>query len=437
LPSIKRDLGLDDSQLQWVVSAYVLGYGGFLLLGGRTADLVGRRKTLLAALGVFAVASLLGGVVSSPGLLLGARFVKGVAAAFSAPAGLSIITTAFAEGPERNRALSLYAATGASGFSLGLVIGGLTTQASWRFSFILPAPAAALLLGAAAYCLPRDRPRLHYAQRFDIPGAVTLTAGMLLLVRTVVEAANRGWGSAPTLGGLAASVALLTLFAAIERRSRSPLLRLGLLRAPGVARAGAGIIALFGAYVGMQFVLTLYLQGMNHWSPIKTALAFLPVGVLIAVGATRIGPLMHRVGPARLIAFGFAPMTLGYLLILRIASTPQWATVLLPTTFLVGLGIGVAFPALNVQATSGIDPHEQGVAGALFQASNQIGAALVLAVVTAVVTGHGGSGSDAASLLAAYRAGLVVVAAVGAAGLLLALTALVPLRRRAPAMEVT
>jgi predicted MFS family arabinose efflux permease len=189
--------------------------------------------------------------------------------------------------------------------------------------------------------------------------------------------------------------------------------------------------------VGMQFVLTLYLQGMNHWSPIKTALAFLPVGVLIAVGATRIGPLMHRVGPARLIAFGFAPMTLGYLLILRIASTPQWATVLLPTTFLVGLGIGVAFPALNVQATSGIDPHEQGVAGALFQASNQIGAALVLAVVTAVVTGHGGSGSDAASLLAAYRAGLVVVAAVGAAGLLLALTALVPLRRRAPAMEVT
>jgi MFS family permease len=437
LPSIKTDLGLNDSQLQWVVSAYVLGYGGLLLLGGRTADLAGRRKTLLAALGTFAVASLLGGLASNPGLLVGARFLKGAAAAFSAPAGLSIITTAFAEGPERNRALSLYSATGASGFSLGLVLGGLTTQASWRFAFILPSPAAALLLCMAVYAVPQDRPRLHYAQRFDVPGAITLTAGMLLTVRTIVEASSRGWGSVPTLGGLAASLALLTLFVAIERRSRSPLLRLGLLRMSGVARASGGIVALFGSYVGLQFVITLYLQGMNHWSPIKTALAFLPVGVLIATGATRIGPVMHRLGPSRLIAFGFVPITLGYLLLLRIASTPQWATVLLPTMLLVGFGIGMAFPALNVQATTGIAPHEQGVAGALFQASNQIGAALVLAVVTAVVTGHSGSGSDAASLLAAYRDGLVVVSGVAAAGLVMALTGLVQLRRPEAAMEVS
>ena len=316
------------------------------------------------------------------------------------------------------------------------MLGGLTTQAGWRFAFILPSPAAALLFGAAVYAVPHDRPRLHYAQRFDIPGAVTLTAAMLLLVRSTVEAPSSGWGTGTTVGGLGGSVALLAAFVAIERRSRSPLLRLGLLRSPGVARASAGIVALFGAYVGLQFVLTLYLQAINHWSPIKTALAFLPVGVLIAAGATQIGPVMHRLGPARLVAFGFVPMTLGYLLILRIASTPQWVTVLLPTNLLVGFGIGLAFPALNVQATSGIAAHEQGVAGALFQASNQIGAALVLAVVTAVVTGHGGARTDPASLVVAYRDGLIVVAGVAAAGLLLALTALVSPRRPAAVVEV-
>ena len=434
LPSIKRDLGLTDSQLQWVVSAYVLGYGGFLLLGGRTADLLGRRKTLLVALGVFSGASLLGGLVSDPTLLLVARFVKGAAAAFSAPAGLSIITTAFEEGPERNRALSLYAATGASGFSLGLVVGGLTTQAGWRWAFILPAPVAALLLVAAIKVLPPEQPRLHYANRFDLPGAVTLTAGMLLLVRTIVEAATQGWGSAATLGGLAVSAALLAAFVAVERRSPSPLLRLGLLRSPGVARASAGIVTLFGAYVGFQFILTLYLQGLNNWSPIKTALAFLPVGVLIAVGATQIGPVMNRLGPERLIALGFFPMLLGYGLLFRIESAPDWATVLLPATLLVGIGIGLAFPALNVQATTGIAAHEQGIAGALFQTSNQIGAALVLGIVSAVVVSKGGDSSSGASLLAAYRDGLYVVSAVAGAGLIMAVSGIASLRRAETAM---
>jgi MFS family permease len=429
LPSIKSDLGLSDAQLQWVVSAYVLGYGGFLLLGGRTADLAGRRRTLLVALGVFAVASVIGGLVSDPNLLLAARFLKGASAAFSAPAGLSIITTAFAEGPERNRAVSLYAATGASGFSLGLVVGGLTTEAGWRLALILPGPVAALLFMAALRAVPRDRPRLHYATRFDLPGAITLTGAMLLLVRTIVEASSSGSSSAATIVGFVASAALMAAFVGVERRSSSPLLRLGLLRSSGIARASVGIVTLFGAYVGFQFVLTLYLQTTNHWSPIRTALAFLPVGVLIALGATQVGPVMHRVGPARLIALGFVPMAVGYLLLLRIGGTPQWATVLLPTTLLVGIGIGLAFPALNVLATNGIAPHEQGIAAAVFQASNQIGAALVLAIVTAVVTAHGAAGSGSAVPLGAYRDGLDVVAAVAIAGLLIALAALVPLRR--------
>jgi MFS family permease len=435
LPSIKRELGLGDSQLQWIVSGYVLGYGGLLLLGGRTADLLGRRRTLLIALGVFALASLAGGVTSNGSLLIYARFLKGAAAAFTAPAGLSIITTSFEEGPQRNRALSLYGATGASGFSLGLVIGGLTTQVGWRLAFLLPAPIALALLIAGLRVLPPEVPRLHYAQRLDLPGAVTLTAAMLLLVRTVVEAPGNGWGSGATVGAFAVTVLLLGAFVVIERRSRSPLLRLGLLRSSALIRANLGIMTLFGAYVGFQFVLTLYLQAMNHWSPIRTALAFLPVGVLIAAGAVRIGPFVQRVGTERLIAAGFVGIVIGYGLLLRIAATPAWIAVLLPTTLLVGAGIGVAFPPLNIQAVSGIMAHEQGIAGAIFQASNQIGAAVVLAVVTAVVTSNGGASTERAVLLAAYRDGLFVVAAVAAAGLLIALSALVwrPVPAKMPA----
>src|SRR5215208_3397790 len=194
LPSIDSDLDLTSSQLQWIVSGYILGYGGFLLLGGRAADLLGRRRVLLIALAVFTVASALGGLVNDGTLLLVTRFLKGASAAFTAPAGLSIITTKFGEGPERNRALSIYTATGASGFSLGLVAGGLLTELGWRWTFLLPVPIAIALLAAGPRFLPRDRVALNGRRAFDVPGAVTLTAGMLLLVRTVGEAPDQGLG---------------------------------------------------------------------------------------------------------------------------------------------------------------------------------------------------------------------------------------------------
>src|SRR3954451_25231591 len=198
LPSINADLHLTTSQLQWIVSGYVLSYGGLLLLGGRTADLLGRRKTLLIALSVFTFASALGGLVDDGTLLVVTRFLKGAAAAFTAPAGLSIITTTFAEGPQRNRALSIYTATGASGFSLGLVLGGVLTELGWRWTFLLPVPIALALLAAAPRALPRDILGTSARRAFDLPGALLLSAGMLLLVHTVVEAPQRGWTSAAT-----------------------------------------------------------------------------------------------------------------------------------------------------------------------------------------------------------------------------------------------
>src|SRR6202020_1698301 len=230
LPSIRTDLGLSTASLQWVVSGYVLGYGGLLLLGGRAADLLCRRPVFLGALAVFAVASLLGGLVSTGPLLIGARLIKGMAAAFTAPAGLSIITTTFAEGPARNRALSIYSAFGAGGFSLGLVLSGLLTEVSWRLTLLLPAPVALLILIAAIRTIPRGEQVTRTGRKFDIPGAITVTGAMLLLVYTVVAAQQAGWGSARTIGSFAAVVVALAAFVVIERGSAGPLGPLRLLR---------------------------------------------------------------------------------------------------------------------------------------------------------------------------------------------------------------
>jgi MFS family permease len=431
LPSIESDLGLTTSELQWIVSGYVLGYGGFLLLGGRAADLLGRRRVLLVALAVFAVASLLGGLVNDGTLLVATRFLKGVAAAFTAPAGLSIITTRFAEGPERNRALSIYTATGASGFSFGLVFGGLLTEIGWRWTFLLPVPVALGLLAAAPRLLPRDTARPASRRSFDLPGAATLTAGMLLLVHTIVEAPDRGWGSATTVGAFVLAAALLAAFAMIERRTRAPLVRLGILRSGSLLRANAGAAALFGAYIGFQFVTTLYLQTMNGWSAVETALAFLPAGLLVAVGSTRIGPLVDRYGTAPVIAGAAFSSALGYALVLRLDVVPDYAAVLLPTMLLIGIGFMLGFPTLNMQATNGIADHEQGLASGLVQTSFQVGGAIGLALVSAVVTARAGTSTDPDVLLDAYRWALVVAAGIAVLGLTVALGGSIRERRAA------
>jgi EmrB/QacA subfamily drug resistance transporter len=435
LPSINADLHLTTSQLQWIVSGYVLGYGGLLLLGGRTADLLGRRKTLLIALSVFTLASALGGLVDDGTLLVVTRFLKGAAAAFTAPAGLSIITTTFAEGPERNRALSIYTATGASGFSLGLVLGGVLTELGWRWTFLLPVPIALALLAVGPRVIPHDRGAALSRRRFDVPGAVTLTTGMLLLVRTIVEAPDQGWASAQTIGAFALSAILLSLFVAIERRSPAPLVRLGILRSSSLVRANLGMMTMFGAYVGFQFVMTLYLQTLNGWSAIQTALAFLPAGLLVALLSTRIGPIVDRIGTARLVALGALSFAVGYTAIaLRgIDIAPSYILELLPTMLLLGFGFALSFPTLNIAGTSGVGDHEQGLASGLVQTSFQVGGAIGLAVVSAIITGQAGGSTDPGVVLDAYRTALVVVTGVAIAGLVIALSGLLPQREIAVA----
>jgi EmrB/QacA subfamily drug resistance transporter len=423
LPVIRTDLHLNTSSLQWIVSAYVLGYGGLLLLGGRAADLLGRRRVFLVALGLFAAASLLGGLVSGAGLLIAARFIKGMAAAVTAPAGLSLLTTTFPEGPMRNRAISIYSAFGASGFSLGLVLSGVLTEVSWRWTLLLPAPVALVTLLAAIPLIPRGHEGGREGRRFDIPGGLAVTAAMLLLVYTVVSAQAAGWASARTIGSFAVVAVLLAGFVVIEHRSRDPLVRLGIFRSGALTRANLGALTLFGSYIAFQFLLTQYLQSLMGWSAMSTALAFLPAGVVVAVLSTRMGQVISRFGPGPITLIAFACLVAGYIAFLRVGTQADYVGVILPAVIGVGIAFGLGFSALSLAATSGVADHEQGLAASLFQTSFQVGGAVVLAVVTAVIDAGGASQvTSTQATLGAYRPALAVITGVSVLGALVALT---------------
>jgi MFS family permease len=369
----------------------------------------------LISLGVFVVASAFGGLAHDGSVLIAARFIKGVSAAFTAPAGLSIITTTFAEGPARNKALAVYTATGATGFSLGLVFGGLLTEIGWRWVFFLPAPVALVALLAGIRLVPASsRPR--FARAFDLPGAVAMTSAMLLLVYTLVAAPDAGWGSLRTLGSFAGVAAILALFVARERRTAAPLVRLGILRSGSLVRANLAAMSLFGGWVGFQFIVTLYLQQLRGWSSLETGLAIFPGGFLVAVLSPRIAPLIVRFGITRLIVAGLVSITGAYALFLPIGLHSSYALAMLPTFVLAGLGFALAFGPLNVAATNGVAPEEQGLAGGLLNTSFQFGGALVLAIVTAVNNANVGHGGSPQAVLDGFHAALFVSVGAGLLG---------------------
>lgn len=429
LPSIGADLGVSLSSLQWVVTGYVLGYGGLLLLGGRTADLLGRRRVFLIALGVFAVVSMLSSLATSPELLIAARFVKGVAAAFTAPAALSILTTTFPEGPDRNRALSIFTTCAASGFSMGLILGGALTEVGWRWTFLMPGPVALIVLLFAVKLIPNS-PRDEAAGGYDVPGAITVTAGMLSLVYAVVGAEHAGWVSVQTIGMFALAIALLAAFVVIELRSKHPLVRLGILRNTRLRNANLAILTVFGAYVAFQLIGTLYLQNLLGWSSFQTALGFLPAGLLVATLSPNAGKLADRIGTEAMIIGAMVLFVAGYALSLRIGPESAYFATVFPTIMLIGLGFAIGFPALNIQAVSGVEDHEQGLASGLFNTASQVGGAVVLAVVTAVISSQAAGVTAPAGMLSAYKPGLAVVTGIAGFGLVIALLGLRGLRAR-------
>ena len=405
LPSIRAELDLATSSLQWVVSAYVLGYGGFVLLGGRAADLLGRRRMFLAALVAFIAFSGLGGLANDGWVLILARFATGVSAGFLTPASLSIITTNFAEGEARNRALLVYGGAAAGGFSLGMVVGGLLTSVDWRWVFFAPVLFALGLLAVALRFLPHDAAPTMRRGGFDVGGAISLTAGMLLLVLGVVRLPDVAWEQ--TAVTLASGVLLLAVFAAIERQSAVPLVRLGILRSRPLVRANLGAMLFVGSFVGFQFIAVLYLQELRGWSALSTGLALMVAGIDTVIAPTVTPLLVRRYGNVRVVLGGMAVGVAAYALFLGLRADWTYA-MMLPTLILIGVAFALAYGPLTIAATDGIDEAEQGLAGGLFNASVQFGAALILAIVTAVnVVATDGRTTEAA-LLDGYRAALIV-----------------------------
>lgn len=416
LPAIRADLSLSTGALSGVVSAYVLGYGGFMLLGGRAADLLGRRRMFLFWLTVFLVFSGLGGFATEGWMLLVARFVTGVAAAFMAPAGLSLITGTFPEGPQRTKALGVYAGTAAGGFSLGLVIGGLLTALGWRWVFFAPVILAAAILLAALVLLKESATPERPQGGFDVAGALSITGAMLLLVYGVVRLERPGDGLAGTLGVFAGGLVLLALFVLIERRTADPLVRLGILRSGPLVRANLGALLFLASFAGFQFVATLYLQEIRGWSSLQTGLAMLVIGMDTILAPTLTPRLVNRFGNGRVLFGGLVAAALGYALFLPIGMDWTYAA-MLPTMLLLGLAFSLAYGPLTMAATEGVEEHEQGLASGLLYTALQFGTALGLSAVTAVSVGTLGAATAPAARLDSLQVALVVpvAAAVAAA----------------------
>ncbi|MEV6105910.1 MFS transporter [Streptomyces sp. NPDC051940] len=410
LPSIRADLGLSTGTLSGVVSAYVLGYGGFILLGGRAADLLGHRRMFVTWLVVFLAFSGLGGFATEGWMLLLARFVTGVAAAFLAAAGLALVSSGFPEGPVRTRAIAVYAGTAAAGFSLGLVAGGVLTSFGWRWVFFAPVVLSALIL-AATLALVRDTGRpARPPGGFDLAGGLTVTGAMLLLSYGVVRLEHPGDGPGRTAAVFAAGLALLGLFVVVERRSAAPLVRLAVLRSAPLVRVNAAALLFLAAFAGFQFVVTLYFQEIRGWGTMRTGLAMLVLGVDAVLAPLLTPRLVQRFGVTRVTLSGFVSAAAGYALFLPVGA--DWSyPAMLPALFLLGLAFALAYGPLTMAATDGVAEDEHGLAGGLLYTSTQFGMALGLSAVTAVSVGAGAG-------LEGLRAALAVPLGVAALGVL-------------------
>ena len=384
LPAIQRGLGFSPAGLQWVISAYALAFGGFLLLGGRLADLLGRRRILIAGAGFFTAASLACGLARSPGMLVAARAAEGLGAAMMAPAAMSLIMAIFPEGAERNRALGALGAVSGAGGAIGVLAGGmLTTWLSWPWIFFVNLPVGTLIVAAARPLLPESRASLA-RRRFDVAGAVTITVGLSVLVYAVVTAASHGWASATTIGLLAGAAALIAAFVVIEARSAAPLLPLTFFRNRTVTAANLAGLLLGGLIFPMFVFLSLYMQQVLGYSAIKAGLAFLVIaGGLIASSALAQG-LVTRVGAKLVLTAGLLGLAVAQVLFARLPAAGDFTASLLPGFVVVAAALGLAFVGDVIASTAGVKPADAGLASGLINASQQIGGAIGLAVTTSV-----------------------------------------------------
>jgi EmrB/QacA subfamily drug resistance transporter len=382
LPSIQSDLHVSDANLQWIVNAYTLLFGGFLLLGGRAADLFGRRNLFVAGVTLFSVASLVNGLASTEGMLIGARAAQGLGGALMSPAALAVITTTFAEGSERTKALSIWAAIASGGSAVGLLLGGILTEAlSWEWIFFINVPIGVAIVLASFRLVPNSRVE-GGSRHFDLVGAVSVTAGLLVLVYAIVKAQDWGWGSGSTLGLAALAVALLASFVWIESRSPYPLVRLGLFRLRSLAVGNGVFLIVAGGLFAMFFFASLYLQQILGYSALTTGFAFLPVTAGIMMGAVTAQQLVPKRGVRPVLLTGLSVAAAG-LTILGVSTQVDGSYLgVLGGLFPMSLGMGAAFVTLTLVATTNVDESDAGLASGIFNTSQQVGGALGLAILS-------------------------------------------------------
>ena len=426
LPSIQHALHFSYASLQWIVNGYTLVFGGFLLLGGRASDLIGRQRLFIAGIVVFTIASAVNGLASSSGVLIAGRALQGFGGALVSPAALSIVTTTFAEGRERTKALGVWSAIAAGGSAVGLVIGGvLTEELSWRWVFFINLPigvAAALL---SLRFVPNSRAEQRPAT-YDTAGAVTVTGGLLVLVYAIVKAQSYGWGSGKTIGLFLVAVVLLVAFVLVELRSKAPLIRLGIFRLRSLTGANGAMLVVAAGLFAMFYFASLYLQQILHYGPLRAGFAFVPFAVGIIVGAGLSQALIKHVGVRTVTYIGIALGIAGLLYFARLPTHGHYLTDIFPTIAVVSIGMGLTFVPCTLLATTNVAAEDAGLASGLLNTSQQVGGALGLAILstlaasrTSRLLNHGLS--SVAARASAQTRGYHVAFAVGA--LMLALGA--------------
>ncbi|MBO0693204.1 MAG: MFS transporter [Acidimicrobiaceae bacterium] len=386
LPSIGRGLHISLTNLSWVVNAYVLGFGGLLLLGGRVADRVGRRRIFVMGLAVFSLASFAGGMAQSSAWLIAARGIQGIGAAMLAPAALSLVTSIFREGADRNRALSVWGAVGGSGAAAGVLFGGvLTSWLGWRSVLFVNVPIGitAMLLTPALITESRDE---RAGRNFDLPGAITVTAGLSALVFALVRASTLGWASPQTIGVLVAAAVLLSAFVVIEHRTREPLVPFAFFRNLSVTAANATMLGMGAATLGLFYFLSLYMQRVLGYSAVTAGLSQLPIagGTIVAAGLA--SPLVTRYGTRRVLLSGLMLLAGGLVWFAQLPVHGSYLTDLLPASLLIALGVGFSFVPITILSQTGVGDHEYGLASGLVNTAQEVGGALGLAVLATIVT---------------------------------------------------
>jgi EmrB/QacA subfamily drug resistance transporter len=402
LPSIKTSLGFSEQNLQWVISAYTLVAGGFLLLGGRVADVVGRRRVFVAGLAIFSTGSLMCGLAWSEGVLIAFRAVQGFGAAFVAPAALSLVTALFAEGRDRNHALGIMGAISGSGAAFGVLLGGVLTSAfSWSWIFFVNVPVGVAAIFFTFMLIPESHGHLGH-RRFDVAGAITVTASLTILTYAIVKASDYGWGSTRTIAGLAIAFVGLGIFVLIEARSSAPLMPLRIWRNETVAGANVAGFMLGASIFAMFFLLSLYMQQVLGYSALKAGVAYLACALTVVVAAGLAGPLVTRFGVKPMLAAGFAISAIGLYYFTHISANGTYLGDLFPGFVVAAIGLGFAFVPVTIAALSGVENRDAGLASGMINVSQQIGGALGVAIAISVASsrfGHlvaGGASQDEA-----------------------------------------